>query len=475
MFSMTGAPLAAKKLLLAKCSRSIGASYFTSKSLHTNSENVVDFVISGGGMVGAAMACSLGNAPALKGKKIVLLEGAAEKESFTLTEKYSNRVCALSPATVDLLTDLGSWQEICNMRYQPVKRMQVWDSCSDSLITFSQADMTEDLAYIVENDVILASITARLNALGDRVDVRYRTQAKAVSLPTPVEDVASTESPFVRVHLENGETLQTRLLIGADGSNSLVRRSADCHTISWDYYQSAVVATLGISQMENNVAWQRFLPTGPIALLPLSNEFSSLVWSTTTEDAKNLLQLPDESFVDAVNDAYWHDRDKDSIAISLGQTFQGILNAAIPGGTSNRQLPPTVTDVVEGSRAMFPLSMVHSSEYVKPRIALIGDAAHRLHPLAGQGVNLGFGDVVCLTQVLVDAVQRGSDVGGLSHLLQYETQRQRHNLPVLLTIDGLQRLYGTKFSPFVIARSLGLQATNALDFVKNKIIQQAAV
>ncbi|XP_050404132.1 ubiquinone biosynthesis monooxygenase COQ6, mitochondrial [Patella vulgata] len=458
-------------------------------STHTKSSNIihryisstssvprdVDIVISGGGMVGAAMACALAHNEMFEKKKIILLEAAPDRGKYILPENYTNRTCALSPATVRLLESFGAWNEIKEMRYQPVKRMQVWDACSDALITFNNEDLNDDLAYIVENDVILAAIMNRLNAAGDNVEIHYSTSATSYKFPGEIDDEGNKES-WLTVNLSNGQSLRTDLLIGADGFRSSIREKSNFHTMNLDYKQMAVVATLHLSEsVENTVAWQRFLKTGPIALLPLSANLSSLVWSTTPENAKNLLNIPEDSFVDAVKDAFWNDNDKDPLTGRILESFSSILQNLLPVSAVSKQLPPTVIGVEEKSRAAFPLSLTHSSNYVKPRIALIGDAAHRIHPLAGQGVNLGFGDVSCLNEILTKAVGLGSDPGSLKHLLEYETRRQRHVIPVMATIDGLQRLYTTNFSPLVLIRSLGLHTTNSLHFIKNRIIRQASV
>ncbi|XP_059157238.1 ubiquinone biosynthesis monooxygenase COQ6, mitochondrial-like [Physella acuta] len=438
-------------------------------------EDYADVVISGGGMVGAAMACALGNNSALKDKRIILLEMGKDMGSYVLPEKYGNRTCALSPATVRLLSTFGAWQEIEAMRHHPVLRMQVWDSCSDSLITFNNEDMTDSLAYIVENDVILAAIMKALKAMKDRVEVRYETKAVSFS-NISCENSTESRFPYVEMTLNDGSTLKTKLLVGADGMNSSIRKAAKFHTVKRDYDQSAVVATLMLGDtISNDTAWQRFLPTGPIALLPMSNTLSSLVWTTTHENAKHLLQIPSDSFVDAINDALWHEREKNALTGQVLGVFKNLLQNVLPGTDSARQLPPTVIDVQEGSRAAFPLSLIHSSQYVRPRVALIGDAGHRLHPLAGQGVNLGFGDVENLNEVLTKAAHNGADLGSLTHLLQFETERQRHIVPVMLTIDALQRLYSTEFTPLVLARSLGLHAVHSIPIVKKFIIDRASV
>ncbi|ESP02270.1 hypothetical protein LOTGIDRAFT_224896 [Lottia gigantea] len=434
----------------------------------------VDVVISGGGMVGASMACALAQNEMYRNKKVVLLEAASDKGEFILPEAYSNRTCSLSPATVKLFESLGAWDEIKNMRYQPVKRMQVWESCSDALITFNNEDLCDNLAYIVENDVILGAIMKRLKATGDNVDIKFNTKATNYRFPGEKDENDHKES-LVSLELSNGQTLQTNLLIGADGFQSSIRKKANFHTIHTDYKQCAVVATLQLAEtFDNTVAWQRFLKTGPIALLPLGPNLSSMVWSTTAENARNLKQIPEDSFVDAVNDALWHDRDKNPVVSSVFNSFTDALNNILPGSLLSKQLPPTVIGVQEKSRASFPLSLTHSSNYVKSRVALIGDAAHRIHPLAGQGVNLGFGDVACLNELLTNCAKHGGDPGSLTHLLDYETERQRQIIPVMVTIDGLQCLYSTTLTPIVLLRSLGLHTVHSLDIIKNQIIKQAS-
>ncbi|XP_063429191.1 ubiquinone biosynthesis monooxygenase COQ6, mitochondrial-like isoform X2 [Mytilus trossulus] len=362
------------------------------------------------------------------------------------------------------------------MRCQPVKRMQVWDSCSDSMITFNNDDLNDNLAYIVENDVILEAVKRSLPN-SQNLNIKYNTSAKSYIIPgiTPGHDSLDQNS-WVTVQLNDGSEIKTKLLIGADGMNSTVRKACEFHTLRSDYGQSGLVATLKLTgDTENNVAWQRFLPTGPIAMLPLSNTDSCLIWTTTTENAKHLKQLSEDSFIDAVNDAFWHDRDMNSLAISAGGILNGVLNNILPGGASHsRQLPPTVVGVAVNSRAAFPLGLLHSSSYAGHRVALIGDAAHRIHPLAGQGVNLGFGDVACLTDLLVEAVKNGTDLGSLALMAEYETQRQRSVLPVVGVIDGLQRLYSNSFTPIVMLRSLGLQTVNSLHFLKKIVIKQAS-
>lgn len=424
-------------------------------------------------MVGSAMACSLGMDPNLVDKKILLLEAGNKKVMDKVPDSYSTRVSSISPGSATLLSGVGAWEHITNMRYKPYKKMQVWDACSDALIIFDKENLEDEMAYIVENDVVVAALTKQLDSVSDNVQVKYKTKVVKYTWPMPHQAVDSI--PWVQVTLANGETLQTKLLIGADGQNSAVRRELGIPTVKWDYDQSAVVAVLRLSEpTENNVAWQRFLPTGPIAMLPLSDTESSLVWSTSHRLAEELLELDEESFVDAVNSAFWSNENQSEFIETAGSMFRSALSALMPSAGSPRQLPPSVAGIGPKTRVMFPLGMGHASEYIRHRVALIGDAAHRVHPLAGQGVNLGFGDVVCFTKLLSQAAFNGKDLGAMQHLLEFETERQRHNLPMMAAIDLMKRLYSTNTAPVVLLRTFGLQATNMLPTLKEQIIAFAS-
>lgn len=437
------------------------------------SEEVYDVVISGGGMVGTAMACSLGMEPNLEGKKILLLEAGNKMVLDKVPEAYSTRVSSISPGSATLLGGIGAWENIKNMRCKPYQKMQVWDACSDALITFDKENLQDEMAYIVENDIIVAALTKQLDGLPDNVKVHYQT--KVVKYQWPRVSHLDESIPWVQVTLADGRTLQTKLLIGADGPNSMVRKESGIPTVKWNYDQSAVVAVLHLSEpTENTVAWQRFLPTGPIAMLPLSDTESSLVWSTSHQHAEELLELDEESFVDAINSAFWSNESQSELVETAGTLFRNALTLLMPSTGSIRQLPPSVAGIGTKSRVKFPLGMGHASEYIRHRVALIGDAAHRVHPLAGQGANLGFGDVACLTQVLSQAAFSGKDLGAMQHLLQYETERQRHNLPMMAAIDMMKRLYSTNSVPAVLLRSFGLQATNMLPPIKEQIMSFAS-
>nr|XP_033328232.1 ubiquinone biosynthesis monooxygenase COQ6, mitochondrial isoform X2 [Megalopta genalis] len=458
------------KSLLSIPKRSVipNASVIASKYSCANlqDEEYYDIIITGGGMVGTTLACALANNRKLECKHILLLE-SSNKSEYKSQEHYSNRVVALNQQTRTLLSSIGSWQHIEAVRYCPVRKMQVWDACSDAMIEFNEDHLSEEVAYIVENDLLLHAVNKQL-ADKENVNVVYESKVENIKLP-------QIQGEPARIQLQNGKKYKTQLLVGADGGNSLVRQCMGTQYMKWNYNQLGVVATLKLSEpTENIVAWQRFLPTGPIALLPLIDSLSSLVWSLPMDEAKKLLSVSEEEFVDSINDALWKLYPKDGIVESGMQALQQLLGGLSLETGVVRQLQPSISAIVEGSRAAFPLQFGHSVSYAQIGTALIGDAAHRIHPLAGQGVNLGFGDIIVLVQLLAEANVNGANLGDIMYLRKYETLRQRYNVPTMLAIDALHRLYKGTAAPIVLARSLGLQLTNAIPLLKKALIQHAS-
>ena len=250
-----------------------------------------------------------------------------------------------------------------------------------------------------------------------------------------------------------------------------MRQSIGSEYRSWDYPQMGLVATLKIEGKPgpNTTAWQRFLPSGPVALLPLSPELSSLVWTVDKTQVKPLLEMSEETFVRKLNRALTSELDQNKLVNSVTSSVRQLLGREET--KEDQELPPVVR--AAANRAAFPLGFGHSVRYSGPRTALIGDSAHRLHPLAGQGVNLGFGDVAGLVRAVEESLRSGAVLGQQDCLLSYETERQRHNLPTMLGVDALQRLYSSQATPLVLARSLGLLVTNAVNPVKMMIMKHA--
>lgn len=357
-----------------------------------------DVVVVGGAMAGAGAAALLAATPATEGLRIALVEPRPATPPAA-DAPLDLRVSALSRASQQLLERAGAWPAVV-ARAAPYQRMVVWEERQDpdgpEALAFDAAELGEpDLGHIGENRSIQAALTARAEAQG------------VVLLRA---DFATLEAArdAVRLSLGDGREFRTGLVVGADGADSAVRRQAGIETRGRDYAQRAVVAHLASERPHAATARQRFLDTGPLALLPLADGRSSLVWSTTPELADQLTHCPDAEFADRVTEA----------------------SANVLG-----RLVPTTP------RASFPLRLLHARRYAVERVALVGDAAHTVHPLAGQGINLAFLDAAALVDVLGDAVSAGDDPGEPGVLRRYERWRKAEALPAIALLDGIQRLF----------------------------------
>ncbi len=384
-----------------------------------------DLTVVGGGMVGAAFALACSG----KGLSVAVVESRAPRRDWPKGE-VDLRVSALSRASQRMLTRLGAWGRIAELGASPYRRMRVWDAGGPGAITFDAADLGEpDLGHIVENRVIQLALWERLE------------QASDVTLICPASIADLVRGPGgARLVLGDGRVLQCRLLVGADGRDSLVRELAGIPTSGWDYEQSAIVANVVPEQWHQETAWQRFLPTGPLALLPLADGRCSIVWSASDVRAEELLALDDAAFSEALTEA---------IEGRLGQIR------------------------LDGPRASVPLRLQHAGRYVEAGLALIGDAAHAIHPLAGQGVNLGFLDAAELSSALDIALERRRDIASLWTLRRYERARRGDNLAMLAAMDGFKRLFGNRFPPLAAARGLGLALADRIGPVKRLFMERA--
>ncbi|EFO98890.1 CRE-COQ-6 protein [Caenorhabditis remanei] len=423
-----------------------------------NASSYYDAVIVGGGMVGNAMACSLGLNASFASKSVLLLDSGKPPSlsSFESGAPYKNRVVAITPTSQDVFKKLDIWDRMNAHRVRKVNRLYVFDSCSTSEIEFER-EKQEEVAFIIENELIVAAL---YDKLPDCRNVEVRTEAKVeeVSIPNALEQMAY-------VKLANGDVIETSLLIGADGANSKVRRAANVGYTTFDYNQHGLVGTVDIEP------FLVFAKLGPVALLPLSDSVSALTWSTSPEEAKRLKNLPADQFVDELNNALFSQEEQQPLvnqalfAFNRLNPFRWETFGRKPDGTT----PPHVISVRD-NRGTFPLGFGSAHRYIAPRCALIGDAAHKMHPLAGQGVNLGWSDVQILDQILGDAVREGADIGSLTYLKEFDSAAQKHNLPVMVSVDLLNRLYRTDAPAIVAARAFGLNAFNSLGPVKNFLI-----
>ena len=359
------------------------------------------------------------------------------------------------------------------------EEMQVWDGVSGARIEFDWSGGTErggegrTIAYMNENLNLTSALLRRVEELGS-VDILDGERVSSIDLGTETEDVDLRRWPVVTT--DSGRTLAARLLIGADGQNSPVRTFAGIESRGWDYDRVGVVATLELGvESWPKTAYQRFLPTGPVAMLPLPGRYATLVWSTTPALAAVLKGLTARDFVSMVNAAF-----------RVSSTDLAFMHTMAEGQEEELRwreqysrlevdkIPEKVVGVQEGSIASFPLKMRHADTYIGERVALVGDAAHTIHPLAGQGLNQGQGDVESLVSTIRFAVEHGMDVGDMMALERYNKERYMKNHVLLGVCDKLHKLYAVESGPLVGLRSLGLRAVNGLGPVKKFFMEQAA-
>ncbi len=384
-----------------------------------------DVLIVGGGMVGAALACALGNSSL----KVALLDRASPAAPG---EDYDQRVSAITLASQTFFENVGAWAGMVRRCVSPVREMQVWSEGGSGSIHFNAAEIGEPcLAWIIENRVIQAALIERLHQF---TNIHYLC-------PVEVADITLADNSAA-VMLEDGRLLQARLLVGADGADSEVRRTAGIDTQSLDLRQKGIVATVTTESPHEQTARQRFLATGPLAFLPLDEPRTcSIVWSADNARADQLLALDDTSFISELHKAFGE---------SLGK-IQTI-----------------------GPRAGFPLALSHAKAYTAPHLALVGDAAHTVHPLAGQGVNLGFLDAATLGEVLLEAVVKQKDIGSQAVLRRYQRWRKGDNIAMVSITGGFRYLFGNDLPVVSQIRNWGLSLTDAATPVKNFIMRRAS-
>nr|XP_049157194.1 ubiquinone biosynthesis hydrox [Daldinia loculata]KAI1645460.1 ubiquinone biosynthesis hydrox [Daldinia loculata] len=469
--------------LCRSCSRrllpQLSRSYASASSQQLD---IYDVVCVGGGPAGLSLLTALRSNPTTAGLRVALVEAQdLEKiRSWKLPpDRFSNRCSSLTPASAQFLENAGAWAHVRRDRVQPYHEMQVWDGVTDARIEFEWTPPAtgKTIAYMTENLNLTSGLLRRIDELGG-VTVFNGAKVAGIAFGEETEDLDLREWPIV--HLASGERLAARLLVGADGVNSPVRAFAGIESKGWDYERHGVVATLelegeGWGGDAMKTAYQRFLPTGPVAMLPLPGNLSTLVWSTTPSNAALLKSLSPKDFVALVNAAfrlrpvdleYMH-------TLSSGQEEE--LSWRLQHTQFNRRaIPQTVVGVQEGTIASFPLKMRHADTYIGERVALVGDAAHSIHPLAGQGLNQGQGDVESLARTIEFSVSHGQDLGTRMSLESYNSERYGPNHVLLGVCDKLHKIYSAGSGPLVPLRSLGLNAINAMGPVKSFFMEQAA-
>jgi 2-octaprenylphenol hydroxylase len=388
------------------------------------------FLIAGAGTVGLAVAALLATGRCAERVRVHVLE--ARPLPRWRAEEMDLRVYALSRASQQLFEQLDLWQRVSAARACAYRRMHVWegdDPAAQSSLDFDSADIGEpDLGHIVEDSLLRTALAERI-AAAPNAEITIGAELESITV--------SRRSASVQ--LKNGGAVHGTALIGADGSESAVRRLLDLPVRGHGYAQTALVTHVASALPHRETAWQRFLPAGPLALLPLADGRSSVVWSLPTARAHALLAAPEQEFLAALQ-------------------------------TASADVLGTLGPIA--GRAGFALQALHALRYCAARVALIGDAAHTVHPLAGQGMNLGLLDAACLAQVIEDAVLAGEDAGDQKVLRRYERRRKGGNLQMLLALDGLHRLFQLPAWAEPL-RAVGLRAVDATGPAKRLLMQTA--
>lgn len=392
--------------------------------------NKYDIIIVGAGMVGSLLAALLKDS----GLSILMLERAAVQAPAP-DAPFEPRVSALTRASENLLRHVGAWAAVEACRCCAYAGMTVWDADGSGRVEFSAREIGEShLGVLVENRLLQSALTEAALA-ADNVTLRCPAQlAHLERLPQGWQ-----------LTLDNGELLQATLVIGADGAQSAVRNMVGVDVRSTDYHQRAIVTTVRTQQPHRFTAWQRFSATGPLAFLPLltangDEHYCSIVWSQDEQEAQRLLSLDDATFRRELGLAFEH---------TLGE-----IETVDP-------------------RYSFPLRAAHAADYVRDGLALIGDAAHAIHPLAGQGVNLGLLDAAVLAEEIRRALDRKIAWWNEATLSRYARRRRAHNTLILNSMTGFQKLFGSQHPLLVVVRNIGMRATNGFLPVKQELARVA--
>ncbi|WP_338570171.1 3-demethoxyubiquinol 3-hydroxylase [Erwinia billingiae] len=381
-----------------------------------------DVTVVGGGMVGAALASGL----AAQGFKVAVLE-QQEPAEFDANSHPDVRISAIGAASVALLKQLDVWPLIQRMRCTPYRKLETWEWHTAQVSFDAQSLGLPELGYMVENSVLQRALWQRL-----------QQQGVALISPARLQAMQPGNGGW-QLTLENGDRLLTKLVVGADGANSQVRQLAGMGIRGWNYAQSCMLISVRCEQDAGDCTWQQFTPDGPRAFLPLFDRWASLVWYDSPARIRQLQ------------------------AMNMAQLGQQIAT----------HFPARLGKVTPVSAGSFPLVRRHATRYVLPGLALVGDAAHTINPLAGQGVNLGYRDVDALIDTLVASRDRAEDWASEGVLKRYQRKRQKDNLLMQSGMDLFYFAFSTPVAPLRIVRNLGLMVAERSGVLKRQALKYA--
>ena len=391
-----------------------------------------EIVIVGGGITGLTLAAKLAGGKYSGALNITVID-ALQRPSFSIKDDVALRVSAISTGSAELLDSVGAWQHVIGLRASAYERMRVWDENdapeSAAALCFDAAEFAvPQLGFIVENTLLRHALLCELQ----ESDVN-------LCFGCAIRSLGQSGSRY-RVELENGRRHLADLVVGADGSRSFVRSAVGIETRKWPYDQTAFVTHLEPERSHQATAWQRFTADGPLGILPLADGRVSVVWSTTNDNARQALDAGDDALGRMLSDASDY---------ALGEL------------------------VVAGPRGAFPLGAQHAASYVLPAVALVGDAAHAIHPLAGQGANLGLVDAATLADVVQKALQEGLHPGDQPVLRRYERARRGANATMLHFMTGLNRLFTTDSRVVAELRTAGMRIFNRSGPIRERVVKVA--
>lgn len=407
-----------------------------------------DIVIAGAGIVGATLACALASREKKHSLSIAIVDPGKEPERFS-GNKVDPRVVALTRKSQKLFDDIGIWSAIEAGRLCPYRDMHVWDGEGTAAIDFSSAAIKQNnLGHIVENSLVLNCLLEKLQRFNN---VKIFRGVKLESIQVEENDLHSSQpitepsQGKVTSVLSDHQVLTSDLVFAADGGQSNVRNLMSMATREWSYGQQAIVTTVKTQYSHDFTARQRFMTSGPLAFLPLQLEsgdhhHSSIVWSLSDSQVSSMMAMDDQEFAE-----------------KLGASFEYRLGKI-----------ETVA-----KRYAFPLIQRHAVDYVVPGVALVGDAAHTIHPLAGQGVNIGLEDVGALVTEIERGIKRKLPLNDFSILKRYQRERKGENLKMMAVMEGFKRLFASVDPIVTTSRNIGMSSINQIPLLKNAIVKHA--
>jgi 2-octaprenyl-6-methoxyphenol hydroxylase len=384
----------------------------------------VELLIAGGGLIGLLLAVACANA----GLEVAIVDPA--NPAAVLDKGFDGRCSAIAYGSHKVLEGLGLWSQIAATA-EPILEIRVADDEAPLFLHYDHRELETGtpLGYIVENHVLRRALIERARAL------------PGLLFLTPLAVDRVEASPFATIAvLSDGQCITSRLVAAADGQKSPLRRGAGIGTTEWRYRQTSIVTTVSHEHPHGGIAVEHFLPAGPFAILPMSGNRSSIVWTEQSELAARLVGLPDATF-----------------ATELTARFGDFLGAVVP----------------IGPRWTYPLGLMLADRYIACRLALVGEAAHAIHPIAGQGLNLGIRDVAALAELVIDTRRLGLDIGDDALLDRYQRWRRFDALMLAAVTDGLNRLFSNAIAPVRLARDLGFAMVHRLPPLKRLLMRDA--